>query len=177
MNLMIDLETLSTQPNAVVLSIGAVLFDENDIHGTFYATCSAKYQTNRDINHETVFWWMNQSDDAKDLFKTNAIYTGNGLTDLLNWLYIEKRLKQEKIKLWGNGSDFDNVILNDYLVENYFEPFKHHNNRCFRTIKNILPLADNEKPMRQGVHHNALDDAIYQTHYLQAICKKYGVKL
>ena len=35
-NVMIDLETLSTESNAAILSIGAVMFDKEGLGETFY---------------------------------------------------------------------------------------------------------------------------------------------
>lgn len=39
--------------------------------------------------------------------------------------------------------------------------------RCFRTLKNLWPHIEPAK--RTGTHHNALDDAIWQTEHIFTI--------
>lgn len=175
-NIMIDLETLSLQPNAVVLSLGAVLFDEHQIIDTFYAMCGAKHQTTRHIDIDVVGWWAKQSLDADFDELINSTNNPNLISmDFVLWVNKYKFIKD--VVVWGNGSDFDNVIINNFLAEQGARCFSYYNFRCFRTTKKLLPLTNDEIPKRHGVHHNALDDAIYQAQYLQVICKKYGVEL
>jgi inhibitor of KinA sporulation pathway (predicted exonuclease) len=82
-----------------------------------------------------------------------------GLTAFQRWLSDLAPLKE--IALWGNGSDFDNVLLAQaYAAAKMDYPIRYYNNRCFRTLKN-LGLAVQE-PQREGTFHNALDDAKHQ---------------
>ncbi|NQW82286.1 MAG: 3'-5' exoribonuclease, partial [Polaromonas sp.] len=63
---MVDLETLGTVADAVILSIGAVKFDLDsdaiDDDG-FYASISieSNQETGRRIQEDTLIWWMGQS--------------------------------------------------------------------------------------------------------------------
>jgi len=47
-------------------------------------------------------------------------------------------------------------------------PWYFWNDRCYRTMKSLYPQIPME---RDGVHHNALDDAISQARHLMAILK------
>lgn len=79
------------------------------------------------------------------------------------------------VRVWGNGSDFDNVILrNAYAAIGSTYPWRYNDNMCYRTIKNLAPDV---KMARQGVHHNALDDARSQALHLIAICNHLGIQL
>jgi hypothetical protein len=83
-----------------------------------------------------------------------------------------------KVRLWGNGAGFDNVLLkNAFKAVDADEPWKYYNNRCYRTMSGVFKLDDDETPPRVGTYHNALDDAMTQVHRLQAICGKYGITL
>src|SRR5690606_5722085 len=73
------------------------------------------------------------------------------------------------ILMWGNGADFDNIILGSLFEDyGYTKPWAtYSNNRCFRTMNNLVKNRTFVDPGRHGVHHNALDDAITQAKQLQ----------
>lgn len=67
MHLMIDFETLSLKPNAVILQFGAVAFnpDTGAIIDTFFANVDPRNQPGRDIDANTVLWWFAQDEAAR----------------------------------------------------------------------------------------------------------------
>ncbi|MBV5342719.1 3'-5' exoribonuclease, partial [bacterium] len=74
----------------------------------------------------------------------------------------------KRATVFGNGSDFDNVILsNAYLRLSMERPWPKFNDRCFRTIKSMFKSV--QQPVREGVHHSALDDAKHQALWLLKI--------
>jgi exodeoxyribonuclease VIII len=84
------------------------------------------------------------------------------------WLMEQSNLKS--VRVWGNGSDFDNAILAcAYKAVEQPVPWQFWNNRCYRTIKNLFPSI---KMIRGGVHHNALDDAKSQARHAQLILER-----
>lgn len=161
-NVMIDLETLGVSSSSIIVSLGAVWFDGKDRLGAeFYQVFDlddqAKY--GRTINPSTVKWWMNQSEGARAVFQKPPTKTSTVLADFVDFLGEGNKWA----KVWGNGVDFDNVLLGT-LYETYGlqKPWSFGNNRCFRTLKNLVPSIP---PDREGVHHNALDDARYQARW------------
>jgi exodeoxyribonuclease VIII len=63
----------------------------------------------------------------------------------------------KRVKVWGNGSDFDNAILSCcYGATGREVPWDFWHNRCYRTLKALRP---GPKLVREGTYHNALDDA------------------
>lgn len=167
-NVMIDLETLSTAPNALILSIGLVDFDitkggiNNDAHIRIRYEDKAAAE-DFDIDPDTVLWWFQQSDQAREALLVDP----ECLHDAL--ISIEEFIPKDA-DVWGNGSDFDNVILaNAYRSYGYPSPWHFSQNRCFRTVKNLFPEVKHTSVT--GVEHNALDDAINQAAHLFKIYK------
>lgn len=177
-HVMLDLETLSTRNNAHIVSIGAVLFNPHteDEMAPFYMVCKNEQQEGADIDPDTVAWWATQNDQVRSVFTdANMTSLSTMLIEFRDWVGA----KTSKIEgMWGNGSDFDNVILgNAYQRWGLRPPWSFGRNRCFRTMKNIALPNTFVAPVPAGTHHNALDDATYQAHYLRAIVKALNITL
>lgn len=163
-NVMVDLETMSTESNAAICSIGAVKFSiDEGVIDTFYCTvdasdCKAK---GLHISSDTVRWWSKQPKEVLDALRKDTLPLWSALTQFSQWYGAEQ------YPTWGCGSDFDNVILeNAYKSVGMQRPWNAWKNRCYRTIREVIKLP--EAP-RQGTYHNALDDALHQTHHLLKI--------
>jgi hypothetical protein len=168
-NVMIDLETLGTRAGCKVLSIGAVEFTENHLGHSFYQEAERGSQFGLHESSETLKWWSEQNQQAKQhLFvEQGKSKLSEVLGAFTNWLKSVGGVDQDglaKVCVWGNGADFDNaVLITAYaVIRGEQAPWHHHNNRCYRTLKNLnLKVSI----VRQGVHHNALDDAKSQAEH------------
>lgn len=171
-HIMLDLETLGVRPGSIILSIGAVRFDENGIEDSFIHIIdpenSVKYGLTMDVS--TVRWWINQSDAAKKEISTlNACPLKTVLKAFSEWLNPDD-------KIWGNGANFDNVLLRcAFNAVDLRAPWPFWNDRCFRTVKELFPQV--EKGIFEGTKHSAINDAIHQAHHLIKICKETQLKL
>lgn len=166
--IMVDLETLGTQPGSVILSIGAVEFDiDKGLGETFYAVIShaSSRQAGLTEDANTLAWWAKQSDAAREILR--HVDDANAPT-LRTALHEFGEFLKRDDEVWGNGSDFDNVLLaSAYEAVGIPLPWKFWNNRCYRTLKNLRPDIRLE---RVGTHHNALDDAKTQAiHAIQLL--------
>ena len=164
-NIMIDLETFDTGGNAAIVAIGAVHFSSKGLGEEFYKiidlnTC---LKAGLSIKAETIMWWMGQEDAArKELLKESV-----SLFDALNG-FSKFVGPKSKAKIWGNGANFDNPILaNAYDAVNLETPWNFWNDRCYRTVKNLLGQSIPFE--RVGDLHNALDDAKSQAEHLVEI--------
>ena len=166
MHIMIDLETMGTRPDAPIISIGAVAFDANGPLDSFYAgvNLGSSVNSGAKIDASTVLWWMQQSDEARAALvpKDDDYSLVGALTALSNWVTWDT-----VAGVWGNGASVDNVILR----ESYYRttvpcPWPFWKDRCYRTIKGMHPGVE---LVRNGTHHNALDDARTQALHLMAI--------
>jgi DNA polymerase III epsilon subunit-like protein len=167
--IMIDLETLDVRPTAVVVSIGAVRWNLSTIGDTFYHVLNMDDQqtVGRTISTQTMAWWALQSEAVRAVFDAPKVPTPQALAEFTEWL------GPGNLQIWGNGADFDNIIWGSlYDAFNVKRPWSYSNNRCFRTIKNIcLPDDSHDLPKREGHHHNALDDAVFQVQMAQRYLK------
>jgi hypothetical protein len=168
LDIMIDLETLSTGPDAIVLSIGACVFDikSQQILSTFIQIPDVQDQMKkgREIEASTLKWWFGQSDAAKKVFHEKARPTEEVLKTFSQWIANNVLLKKDR-KVWGNGSHFDISILENLFKQYGIEvPWLYYNVYDLRTFKRFVGL--NAKVEKQGVNHNALDDAIGQAQYV-----------
>ena len=168
-DIMVDLETLSTAVDCVILSIGAVRFNADTICGDkFYRIISidSNLAAGRTISQDTLRWWLDQDAQAKAVLNDpNQTTISSALADFRTWIGADA----ETTKVWGNGADFDNAIL-AHAYGMAGPPWKFYNSRCFRTIKSTLAAKRVAKPKNYGAH-NALLDAINQAQHLQLIWK------
>lgn len=162
---MLDLESMGTSPDSVILSLGACFFDKEEVGDGIYLVLDREEQkqANRKVSEDTMIWWDNQSAEARSVFDAPQTPVEHALSAFSQFieLYADD---PKKVCMWGNGSDFDNVILGTlYDLWGIKKPWSYSNNRCFRTLKNIaLAFDSHDLPEREGTHHNALDDAVFQ---------------
>lgn len=169
-DLMIDLETLATTADAVILSIGAVPFDLEA--GTvseegFYVSVSvdSNLDYRRRISEDTLIWWMKQEAAARNVFMEAKVALPDALVQLSEFI------GDSSPRPWSNGADFDLPMLaHAFTQQNMEVPWKHWDSRCFRTYKN-LPGAKAVPAPASGVKHNALSDAYNQAQHVVAIHK------
>lgn len=128
-----DWETCSLSPTAAVMSLGAVawkrygkespFFEDGDgvlRNSTFSAHVDLRsmFINGFAFDKSTAEWWAKQSDEAK------AALLGNDsdespcqpidvvVNDFFGWIdYIKKKLGDDDICLWAQGTDFDPAIL------------------------------------------------------------------
>lgn len=165
--LMLDFETLDIAECPVILSIGAVVFNEDEI-----IDCMSEkidQQSCLDIgcttSQDTIEWWEKQSDTAKLAAfggTTNIGYAMGMLVDL-----YKSHGCQE---IWSKGSLNDILWANNILDKcGLVKPWKFSREMCFRTF---LKYSPNVIFNPEGELHNALDDAFNQAKHWIAINKK-----
>lgn len=177
---MIDIETLSTEPHAVILSIGAVLFDpynqntaEELSEYTFYTNVTIESQRHRHVSKDTQDWWKTQDPAAWEALQYDQMPLVKALEGLHHFHNTRTGLKTPKVhRVWANSPSFDCVILDTAYrhYERFFQfPVGFWNWRDVRTVVDLAyPPGDEDKPViRVGQHHNALDDCISQALMVQ----------
>jgi hypothetical protein len=169
LDVMLDLETMSTDPNAAIIAIGAVEFDiaTQEIGERFYAVIdlASSVKSGGLIDASTVLWWMKRSDEARAEFANGGESIEVTLRNFSAW--IGARGRREDVRVWGNGAAFDNVVLaTAYRRSEIQQPWLVWNDRCYRTVKGLNRAV---KMQRMGTHHNAVDDAESQARHLLAL--------
>ncbi|EQC0794551.1 3'-5' exoribonuclease domain-containing protein [Escherichia coli] len=174
-HLMIDLETMGKNPDAPIISIGAIFFDPQtgDMGPEFSKTIDLE-TTGGVIDRDTIKWWLKQSREAQSALLTDEIPLDDALLQLRE--FIDENSGEFFVQVWGNGANFDNVILRrSYERQGIPCPWRYCNDRDVRTIVELGKAIDfdaiTDIPF-EGERHNALDDARYQAKYVSAIWQK-----
>ena len=129
----VDLETCALCPTAAVMSIAAVawkrygkespFFDEGDgvlRNSTFSAHVDLRsmFLNGFTFDQSTADWWAKQSNEAKAVLLDNDCDEQPCqpidvvVTELFDWMDdIKKKLGDEDLCLWAQGTDFDVAIL------------------------------------------------------------------
>lgn len=164
MDVMIDIETLSTDKTAVILTIGAIKFNRKedpksiDKMEKFYCrivqdSCTKLGMT---IDGSTQKWWDSQSEESKyeTLLNPDRMDIQLALTNLSKFIGTSRYI-------WANSPNFDCVILeNAYGLCNLKVPWKFWNLRDCRTIYDLASV--NLKDISNPNAHHALYDCYYQ---------------
>lgn len=174
--IMLDLETLGTVPGCGVVAIGAAHATQDGyILDRFYTVVSRESCRAYGLREEaaTLDWWHKQSPEARAILSPAQQAGAASLVEALDAFNVFLRRCGTHVEIFGNGSDFDNAILNAAAmaagVKLAWPPFGH---RCYRTLKMLTPHVRME---RTGTHHNALDDAISQAGHLGAVRNELAV--
>lgn len=166
-NVMIDLETMGIRHDAPIVSIGAVTFDMQNLTlgERFYAVISLESSVDLGsvIDPATVMWWMGQSDDARKALLRKGEHVCDVLQSFSAWL-DRNCVPLKSRRVWACGPDFDCVLLSEHFRKAGMDtPWMFWNQRCYRTLRELYP---NVEPHERTGHHNALDDAVYQTEHI-----------
>lgn len=178
LHLMVDLETASLANNAYIRAIGACFFDAHGVSTQFYESCDGPEQEGSHVDLETIKWWETQTLEAKAaLLNPKGVTLNNTLHNLRHWIEEEMKVFSMKgdrsdveVWVWGNGADFDPVILaNAYKRCGIELPWRWFNVRCYRTLKNVFR---NIRPDEfEGEKHTALADALNQARHASKILR------
>ncbi|MGV1019316.1 3'-5' exonuclease [Empedobacter falsenii] len=173
---MIDIETLSTEFDAVILSIAAVRFDMStgqrdsaDLH--IRIDKQSCVDVGLKIDPDTVDWWLNQEDKARQEFLKND--DRSALKEALKRLSI---FINKDDKVWSNGATFDLVIIrNAYKACKMDLPWEFYNERDVRTLSDLIPTIKENEPF-VGTKHNPLFDCLHQIKYCSKVYQKLNLE-
>jgi hypothetical protein len=181
-HLMIDLETFGTSRKALVLSLGAVVFDPYaalPIGKSLYFIIEP-YKEGK-IDYKAAVWWMNQDVVVRDIFlEKNATTSIKFALSELSKLFEDENIQY----VWSHSSNFDIPIL-ERLYEKYFStsPWIYRQIRStspwtYRQIRDVRTLLEitNTKIESSKYKHNALDDAKNQALAVSKALNKISLK-
>lgn len=178
-NIMVDLEALNSDHSAAIISIGMVYFDlgKMKLGPELYVELNQEalkeqLELGRTWSLSTMIWWMQQSDLARQVWIQKEGQVTNKecfqkLKDYFNLFPEHGR----NIRVWGNGSTYDNICLQSYMRS--FKQrilWNYKGDMCYRTIKAMF--GNRAELTRVGTHHNGLDDARTQAVHMMNMLKK-----
>ena len=152
-NVMVDLETLGVSNNPVILSIGAVKFDSTGLGEEFYREIAVQSCEEAGLvkDQSTLDWWTTQDPELYAKAISGQQSLESVLLEFSAWL-------GEACNIWGNGACSDNIWLKSaYAACGVELPWKHWNDRCYRTVLALFPKTWRVTPK---IPHHALSDAV-----------------
>ena len=168
-DIMIDLETLATTPDAAILTIGAVKFDpfgrerDDPKMDSFYVKVDIDSCQDLGLvtNDDTVDWWSRQSKEAQE-----AAFDPEGrisVTDAFHQLY---KFCWGATRVWSNGATFD-VVICEHVFRKIGKavPWQFWE---IRDVRTAFDLGINPKRPPITAHH-ALEDAWNQAVGIQNV--------
>ena len=174
MDIMLDLETLSTRPEATILTFGAIKFSpynqEPMTDGIYHRiNVDEQIELGSHVDENTIAWWGQQADDVREeaLSPDNRISLEEFTANLNRFLVGAENI-------WAQGPVFDIVIL-----ENLYRrlgkpcPWQFWQIRDSRTL--LSSLGDPREKGKAGLH-NALEDCKSQAQAVQFVFNEYKIQ-
>ena len=167
----LDLETMSTAPNAAIAAIGCVRVQQGEMVDEFYerVDLESSRAMGGQIDTPTLQWWLTQPQEARQ--EVSGELPGVHITTALGNLSEFMRrggITDDQPLVWGNGSSFDNVILGSAFQRTGLTlPWKFWNDRDLRTLLALHPHVKKAIPF-EGTKHHALNDARHEAKQLIA---------
>jgi hypothetical protein len=170
---MIDLETLSTNPDAVILTVGGVKFNpynSEEPAQPMYFRVDVDSQTamGRHVMDDTLNWWSTQPKEIAEeaLGEQNRV----SLEEMVRTI---NKFAVGVDVFWCQGPLFDYAILqNLYSQLGHPQPWQYWQIRDSRTLFSLVPR---ETENRTGLH-NALEDCYFQAKKVQRVYQQLGIK-
>ena len=185
-----DIETLSKESNAVILSFACVHFSDKDKSSfqymkdnSFFVKLDASDQfkrLKRSYQQSTIDWWKKQCENARiKSYKpsSNDVIIEDGLEQFRTWT---KQFNEDRSWVWARGT-LDQLVLDSAVEQLNIEPIFHYNRwRDVRTAVDFLYGTYNGycdvdypgfDPFLNITKHDPVDDCLYD-----AMMLLYGVK-
>lgn len=173
MDIMIDIETLGTGPDACIITIAAQVFDPlqrtHDWASSrwFYARIDPESQHDRRIQEDTLAWWGLQPQHIQD-----EAFGDHPRVPLMQALKDLGKMIWHSNRFWANGPTFDaNILEHAYKQAGINLPWKYYIVRDTRTVYSLWP--DLPKP---PATHNALEDCRRQIEMLWSTLEHFDIK-
>lgn len=185
--LSIDLETYGLTADAVILQIACSFIDDEGNEKLFHTPVSIddQVEAGRVITPSTLDWWKKQRPEVRDAVigpaeAADAPTLREALVALTTWLNREG--KGFPLHPFGNGASFDLAMLNHaYASQALSAPWHFRMERDQRTLEALAQAAgldlryDADK--RDGNHHDASSDALYQARRIRRLWDELTLKL
>jgi len=158
-----DLETLGNTSNAPIVQIGAVKFNiDGQITDQFLRNVKLQSLDRYDfyVDYRTVGWWLCQSDAAiKSVFCTeDRVDLRQALREYIEWIG-----KTSEYYYWSHSNFDPPILINNMRLVNLPSPIPF---RLYMDIRTLCLLCGKKEVERDGIEHNALDDARFQAAYI-----------
>lgn len=164
-NLMIDIETMSTLPNAAVIQIGACSFDNRS--GEILSEILLNIDLNDSIRRgfktdpKTEAWWRSQDQNILKGILENALPVADAMEKFS--AFLKKNTIFRSTPIWSHAT-FDFPRVQNYLNAAFLPGMNYKMAYDIRTLTGLSDLNLNAYDWSNKTH-NALDDCRFQVKY------------
>lgn len=157
-DLMLDIETLGTRPDAAIVQAAARVFNLDGTKGP-HINLMIEPSEQASFSMSTISWWCTHEDVAAArpvVFDPRAARMTERTACVVLEEFIDEYADHKYVRIWGNGANFDPVILESMFHRNNMTPsWKFWNIRCLRTLRASFPEVPRSEPT---IAHDALSD-------------------
>ncbi len=154
----LDIETMSSRPDAAVVGVGARVFDTAGLGKGFEAYISQSDASRIGmVSMDTMAWWAKQP--------AYSVVFGGKMDAATAAKKLSEFFEEHKPEyVWANGPQFDCVILRNWFAQVGLKcPWHYRAERDFRTIRHVGELLQvDTNNLYDGTAHTPLDDATNQ---------------
>lgn len=171
-SVMLDLETLSTRPDSVVLTLGAVKFNPYTLQppgpGLYIRPdVDEQLAQGRHVQEETLQWWLKQSEEIRE-----EALTQEGRVSVISMYEDLNKFLVGVDEIWCQGPVFDITILeNLYYQFGWPVPWNYWQIRDSRTLFSVHGDIREKNNL-----HNALADCVSQAVAVQKIFRRLNIQ-
>jgi 3' exoribonuclease, RNase T-like len=172
-HIMMDFETLSTDIDTVILTMGLVKFDPrgNGIIDKLELRPDVDSQIEkykRTISEDTLKWWGQQSPEAIE--EAMGFQNRISLRECMDRLY---KFCWNSTSVWSNGSVFDIMIAESAFKQlDMTPPWQFWQIRDCRTLYEMAGVSLKDKKYGTKTTHKAVEDAEHQAIVAQDAYRK-----
>lgn len=176
-HVMIDMETLSTEPDAAIVEISLAQF--NPRSGKIFKELKVKFdiddvlKSGYDVSKSTLIdFWLNQPEEVRK----DVLIDNNNRRSLLNgWSEVCHFIESiDNPFVWGKGPTFD-IAKAAYAIKQEVSttlPWKYYNERCVRSILAIDPKLA-KSVVFEGAKHESMNDVKHQIKQVSIVINKH----
>ena len=163
-DLMLDIETMGVNPNAVVIQLAAVWFDiqTGEVFDTFCVNIDEEDAVKEGFTvcESTKKWWGQQKPEILAGIRKDTVLVKDAITDFATFL----KKGGEDYRIWSHAT-FDYPIVANYLRQ--YVGTRRFNYKNARDIRTLVDLSGLDQDGFSWVKktHNALDDCLFQIEY------------
>lgn len=161
-DLMMDIETLGTDYNSIVVQVAMVYFDrytketgKSLVVNIDPISCS---KAGLVMNNDTMDWWAQQPKEIQESVLTGGL----PLVEALNKI---KEFIDYGTIIWCHATFDVPVLATAFKTVGINPPWKYTNVRDLRTIVDLSGIDIKSYKWEEFKTHNALEDCCFQIHY------------
>lgn len=176
-HLMMDIETLNTNYDSVILSIGLAKFNPfgHGVIDVLELKPTIEDQTtiyHRTIDDNTLAWWSKQPQEVID-----STFDDAGRMPFADCMEVLYHYAWNQKRIWANGTVFDISIVEHAFRQTLTDrpqpvPWPFYDVRDTRTVYEMTNVSLKDKKYGSKTTHNAVEDTIHQVIVLQDSYRK-----